>query len=173
MSSKNISYLGILTALALIISYFERIVPTFVPVPGIKLGLANIIVIITLYLINSKQAFFLSIARTLLVAILFGGLSSFIYSLSGGLLSFSFMILFKRFKGFSIIGVSVIGGVTHNIAQIIVATYVVSNLKLLYYLPILIFSGIISGTLIGIISFYTLKNLCPLNTTYTQKSSKL
>lgn len=162
MHIKKISYLGTLVALALTFSYFERLIPSFIPVPGIKLGLSNIVVLITMYLTSNKDAFFLSFLRILLVAILFGGVSSFIYGLSGGMLSFFFMSLFKRLKIFSIVGVSVIGGISHNLGQIVIAIYVVDNLKLIYYMPILIISGTITGILIGFISYHVLKSIQPI-----------
>ncbi len=165
MTTKKIAYLGVLTSYALTLSYLERMIPPIVPIPGVKVGLANLVVLIAMYLIGNKYGLFLSIIKCTAVAILFGGLSSFMYSITGGMLSFIFMYIFKRMKIFSIVGVSVIGGVSHNLGQIFMAILIVGNFKLIYYFPVLILSGIVAGVGIGVISGNTLP--------YLKKLSKL
>lgn len=151
--SKDVAFLGIFLALTIIVSYFERMIPSPIPaVPGLKLGLANTIIIILLYIKNAKAAFSVNILRIIINGILFSGPWGMIYSLAGALLSFFIMIVFKNTKQFGIVGVSVIGGVFHNIGQICVAVLILENIKLFYYVPVLIISGVITGILIGYIS---------------------
>lgn len=163
MNTKQISNIAVLSAMAIILSYFERMIPAPVPVPGIKLGLANVVVVICLYYLGPKQAFGISILRVLVVSILFGGLSSMLYSLSGGLLSFFGMVLLKKTNLFSIIGVSVFGAVLHSTGQIMMACFILDTSKLLYYLPILIMCSVIAGIITGLIAYYTLANLNTIN----------
>ena len=159
MSSKNISYFGMFTALAVVMGYLERFIPVPVPIPGIKLGLANVIVIIVLYYMGSKQAFYISVVRIFIAGVLFSGFAGFLYSFAGAFLSFFVMLFMKEKTGASIIGVSVLGGIFHNVGQIITAAIVVYNMNLFYYLPVLIFSGVLTGIIVGIIAKYTLTYL--------------
>ncbi len=163
MTIKEISYLGVITAFAIVLSYFERMLPPIIPIPGVKLGLSNLALLVSIYLLGNKYGFYTMLIKCLSVAILFGGLSSFLYSISGGLFSYSFMYLFRKLKVFSVVGVSVIGGVAHNLGQIIIATIIIGNIKLLYYFPILIISGVIAGIGIGILTSYTLNYLRVIN----------
>lgn len=163
MTIKQIAYLGVLTSFALILSYFERMLPPIVPVPGVKLGLSNLTILMAMYLLGNKYGFYTMVVKCTIVAILFGGISSFLYSITGGILSYIFMYIFKKIKIFSICGVSVIGGVGHNLGQIIIATLIVGNIKLLYYFSILIVSGVIAGICIGIVSYMTLNYLKVIN----------
>ncbi|MFV0518707.1 MAG: Gx transporter family protein [Lachnospirales bacterium] len=157
MTSKKIATIGVLTAMAIILSYFERMLPSFGP--GIKLGLANIVVVICLYYVDTKSAFTISLVRVFVVGFLFGGLSSMLYALSGALLSFFGMVIIKKMKIFSIISTSVVGSVLHIVGQIFVAILVVDNIMLITYLPVLMMLSIISGVAIGYISYYTLYNM--------------
>ncbi len=159
MKTIRITYVGVLTSMALVLSYLERMIPPPVPVPGIKLGLANIIILMALYLINTKDAFLITIIKSVTIGILFTGPFGMIYGLTGSLLSFFAMVFLKNFKNFSIVGVSIIGGVFHNIGQIIIATLVINNEKLLFYIPELIIFGLVSGCLTGLVAYYTLSNL--------------
>lgn len=154
--AKKIALMGIFTALAIVAGYIERLVPFPVAVPGIKLGLANVVVIIAMYYMGEKEAFCISVIRIMAVGLLFSGLSGILYSLAGGLLSYAGMAVGKNVRVFSIIGVSIIGGVLHNLGQIFIAALVVSNIKLLYYVPVLIFAGIAAGVVTGLVAFYTL-----------------
>lgn len=151
MKSKNIAVYGLLIALAFILGYIESLIPIPFPVPGMKLGLANLVVLMALYIWGYKEAFVLSILRIILTGFTFGSLSTMMFSLAGGLLSFVLMALFKKSKLFSMTGVSVIGGVSHNIGQILVAIFVVNNIDIIYYLPILLITGSVTGAIIGIL----------------------
>ena len=150
MDTKKIAYCGLLTTVALLLSYIERMIAIPMIVPGMKLGLANIAVLIALYLFDSKTAFCISILRILISGILFTGFASFLYSASGALVSFCMMSLFKKTNRFSVIAVSIFGGISHNIGQIIIACIIVENIRLFYYMPFLIILGIITGFLTGI-----------------------
>ena len=157
--AKKTAYMGMLTALAFVLSYLESLIPINLGVPGIKLGLANLVVIIALYTMDTKMAFTLSLVRILLTGFTFGNLSTMIYSLAGGMLSLGIMIFVKRFPVFSVTGVSVLGGVFHNVGQIAAAALIAETGSLFYYLPVLIFSGTIAGTLIGILSSILIRHL--------------
>lgn len=152
MKNKKIATYGLLIALAFIFSYVEALFPIPVPVPGIKVGLANIVVIIALYTLGVKQALVLSVIRILLVGFTFGNLYSIIYSLAGAILSWVSMVSLKKAKSFSIVGVSILGGVMHNVGQIVVAGFMLETASLIYYLPVLAISGIVAGILVGILA---------------------
>ena len=159
MKSKKISTYGLLVALAFILSYIESLFPIPLPFPGIKVGLANLVVVAALYSMGVKEAFVLSIIRIVLVGLTFGNLSMMMFSFGGGLLSWLLMVLAKRSKLFGLVGVSVVGGLSHNIGQIGVAMVVVENISILGYLPVLLVFGAISGTVIGIIGSLIVKRL--------------
>lgn len=159
MKSSKISTYGLLIALAFILSYIEALFPPPVPIPGIKLGLANLVVLAGLYIMGVKEAFVLSLIRIILVGLTFGNMSTMLFSLAGGILSWLVMSLLKQFKSFSQIGVSVAGGVSHNIGQIITAIFVTENINIIYYLPFLLLSGLITGAVIGIIGALIIKRI--------------
>jgi heptaprenyl diphosphate synthase len=159
MKSKRVASYGLLIALAFILSYIETLIPFPFAVPGMKLGLANLVVITALYTMGGKEAFVLSIIRIILVGFTFGNLSTMIFSIAGGLLSYILMFLFMKTKWFSMVGVSIIGGVSHNIGQILVAIYVVQNINIAFYLPFLFISGAVTGTLIGIMGAMIVKRI--------------
>ena len=140
-ASRKIALCAMLMALAMIFSYVEVLIPINLGVPGIKLGIANLVVVVGLFFFPAGEVLMISVARILLMGYLFGNGMSILYSLAGGLLSFLVMFLLKHIKGFSITGVSIAGGVTHNVAQICVAALVVQNRKLFYYLPALLVAG--------------------------------
>lgn len=141
-----------LTALALIMSYVEALIPINFGVPGIKLGLANLVVLTGFYYLDAREVFAISMMRILLAGFLFGTGASILYSLAGGLLSFFVMYFLVRSRLFSEMGVSIAGGVTHNIGQILVAIAVTRTPALVYYLPVLLVAGAVTGLLIGIVS---------------------
>lgn len=149
--SKKISICAMLAVIALIFGYIESLFPIPLPIPGLKLGLGNIVVLICIYIINSKYAFFVMLIKVILSTILFASPSMLIYSLSGGILSYVFMIIMKKYS-FSIITVSIGGGVSHNIGQLGAAFFVLNSINLMYYAPLLILCGIITGALVGIVS---------------------
>lgn len=159
--AKRTAYMGMLVALAFIFSYIESLIPISVGIPGIKIGLANMVIIVTLYTMGAVPAFVLSMVRIVLTAFTFGNLAMMMYSLGGGILSFLVMIIAQRTKLFSVTGVSVLGAVFHNIGQIIVAALVVENSSLFYYLPILLVSGVVFGILIGMVGAILIKRLTP------------
>ena len=156
MKSK-VAYFGVLTALALIFSYVETLIPIQFGIPGVKLGLANLIIVIALYRMKLSEAYLLSIVRVLLAGFIFGNYFSIIYSLAGGLLSLTVMALLRKKGGFSVIGVSIAGGVFHNIGQLIVASVIVETFSMMYYVPVLLIAGLVTGLLIGIASDGMLK----------------
>lgn len=151
--------MGLLVALAMILSYVESLIPAFVAVPGVKMGLANIVVVFALYTLGPLEALSISLIRVVLSSLLFGSVLSMAYSLSGAILSLVGMILLKRIKFFSTMAVSVTGGVLHNMGQILVACLVLETDVLLYYLPVLIISGTVTGAVIGIIASLVIKRL--------------
>lgn len=161
MKSK-VAYFGVFTALALIFSYVETLIPIQFGVPGVKLGLANLIIVIALYRMKLSEAYLLSIVRVLLAGFIFGNYFSIIYSLAGGLLSLTVMALLRKKGGFSVIGVSIAGGVFHNIGQLIVASVIVETFSGMYYVPVLLIAGLVTGLLIGIASDGMLKRLANL-----------
>ena len=141
-----------LIAIAMILSYIEHLVPAFVAVPGVKMGLSNIATVFALYTLGWPFAICISVVRVFLSAILFGNLFSLIYSLSGAFLALAVMILLKRIDKFSTVGVSVAGGVMHNVGQIIAACIVMNNAAISLYVIPLIISGTLAGILIGLVS---------------------
>ena len=161
MKSK-VAYFGVFTALALIFSYVETLIPIQFGIPGVKLGLANLIIVIALYRMKLSEAYLLSIVRVLLAGFIFGNYFSIIYSLAGGILSLTVMALLRKKGGFSVIGVSIAGGVFHNIGQLIVASVIVETFIVMYYVPVLLIAGLVTGLLIGIASDGMLKRLANL-----------
>ena len=149
MDYKKIPYYGLFAALAILMGYVEMMFPMPIPIPGVKLGLANVVVIIMMYFMDVKGAFFISLIRVFLSGLLFAGFAGLLYSLAGAMLSFAVMALLKKTGKFSIIGVSLAGGVFHNVGQVTVAAMVVENVKMAYYLPFLLVSGVVTGILIG------------------------
>lgn len=144
--------LGMMLALALLCSYIETLLPLPLAVPGIKIGLANLVVLTALYLLGAKEAFAVSMARIILSGFLFGNMFAVVYSLAGGILSFCVMLLLKQVWKYHILTVSVAGGISHNLGQLLVAALVVENANLLYYMSVLFFSGLATGAVIGLIS---------------------
>ena len=150
--NKKLANMAMLVALAMIFSYVESLIPINFGIPGMKLGVTG------MYFLEFPEVFLVVVMRILLTGFLFGNGMSIVYSLAGGILSFLVMALMKRLKGFSVAGVSIAGGVSHNIGQIIVASVVIENLKLIYYLPALLIAGTVTGFVMGMIS----KKLLPI-----------
>ncbi len=151
METKEITRMGMLVALAMLLSYVETLLPQFVPVPGIKLGLANTASLFALYTLSFHDALIVSLVRTSLSAVLFGNVVSLLYSVSGAVISLLVMWVVKGlFK--SVILSSTLGGVTHNAVQLTLAVLVTKSKALMYYLPLLVISGIVTGYVIGLIS---------------------
>lgn len=145
------AYYGVLIALALIFSYVEFLIPVPIGIPGVKLGLANIVILIALYAMGTKDSFIISCIRILVVGFTFGNMFSILYSLAGAILSWIVMVLCKKIKSLSIVGVSIAGGIAHNIGQIIVATIAMNTPGILSYLPVLMIAGTLTGFAIGIL----------------------
>lgn len=152
MIHKKTAYLGLFAAIAILFGYVESLIPFFAGIPGMKLGLANLAVLFILEKYSWKEAALVSTVRILVIGFLFGNMFSILYSLAGAALSLTVMTLMKKFSGFSILGVSVAGGVSHNIGQLIVASLIVENTSLLYYAPVLLISGVATGLLIGFLT---------------------
>jgi heptaprenyl diphosphate synthase len=157
--TKKIATYGVMAALAMILSYVEMQLPAFVAIPGVKLGLTNIVVLVALYKIGYKSALFINIVRIIAVSLLFGTFMSFAFSFTGGMLSTLVMILLKKSEKFSAVGVSVAGGITHNIGQILAAMLLLNTKAIIWYLPVLWLSGILSGLLIGLIGALIVKRI--------------
>lgn len=155
---KRIAVLGVITAVAMILSYVEAILPPlWSAVPGIKIGLPNIVIIFALYRFGLKDAAVVSVIRLFLVALLFGNAMTLSYSAAGAVLSLACMALCKKFGIFSTVGISIVGGVTHNLGQILVAIAFFSTAQLGYYMIVLAFTGTVAGVLIGVVSSVILK----------------
>lgn len=150
--SKKVAFFALLVALAFVFSYLESLIPFHFGIPGIKLGLANLVVVTALYTVGEKQAFAVSVIRIILSGLTFGGVFSLVYSLAGGILSFLAMLIAKRCRALSVTGVSVIGGSIHNIGQLIAAAIVMETPSIAYYLPVLLLSGAVTGAVIGVVS---------------------
>ena len=157
--TKKLTMTALLAALALILSYIEVLIPFSPAIPGIKLGIANLVVIVALYHMGLKYAITINVVRIFIAGLLFSGVFGIIYSLAGAILSMTVMVLLKKTGLFSVAGVSMAGGVAHNLGQILAAAFLVSNLSIFIYFPVLIFSGLISGALIGIVAYIILKRL--------------
>jgi heptaprenyl diphosphate synthase len=149
---RNVAFLGVFLALALVLSYVESLIPFFFGVPGMKLGLTNLIIVVLLYCLGPKEAYLISIVRVFLAGFLFGNLFSIVYSLAGAVLSLTVMVILAKKTELKVVTVSAIGGICHNIGQLIVAAIVVESYNIFYYLPALLIAGLITGLLIGIVS---------------------
>lgn len=158
MKIKSVAYCAMLTALAMIFGYVEALVPFHFGLPGVKLGVANIVIVLALYKLPAGQVFAIQVMRIVLVSFLFGNVSMMLYSLAGGILSLLIMLLLKKTNWFSITGISIVGGVSHNLGQLAVALLVVQNLRITFYLPVLLIAGLVTGCLIGMLA-YKLKPL--------------
>ncbi len=144
--------MGLLLATALILSYIESLIPFFFGVPGMKLGLPNMAIVMALYMFGWKEAIVINVFRIVISGFLFGNMYGILFSLSGAVISFIAMVMIKSTDRFSMTGTSIIGGVFHNIAQILVAAFVVKTSGIIYYMPVLIIAGVITGFINGTIA---------------------
>lgn len=151
--------LSALVALGLILSYVETLIPVFVAIPGVKLGLANTVSVFALYMLGIPYAITVSLLRVLLSSLLFGSSLSLLYSLVGAVAALGVMIFAKRVLRFSTVGVSALGGVFHNLGQTLAAAVVLENLGVFFYFPVLIVSGVVSGVVIGTAAGILVKRL--------------
>lgn len=150
---------GVFVALALIFSYIETLIPFQIGIPGVKLGLANLVIVIALYRMPVGEVYLLSGVRVALTGFLFGNLMSILYSLAGGILSLTVMWGMKRIRSVSILGVSIAGGVFHNIGQLLAAALMVETYGVFSYLPVLLISGLLTGFVIGLAAGEMLKRI--------------
>ena len=163
-NAKYVAFLGVFLAFAVAVSYLERLAPPLIPAfPGIKLGLPNIAVIVLMYIKDYKTAFLLNVLRVVLSGLLFSGPWGMIYGLSGAALSFAVMAALKKTGIFGAVGISAAGGVSHNLGQICVAAIVADSIKMFYYFPVLIVSGVITGALVGYLAALLIHRLDNLN----------
>lgn len=154
---NKVAVFGVFTSLVLILSYVELLIPINFGIPGMKLGLANLLVVILLYKGCPRDALLLSVIRILLSGLIFGNMFSIFYSLGGGLLSLAVMVFLKKTGQFTVAGISIGGGASHNVGQLLVAMFVVQTYQVGYYLPVLLIAGVITGAVIGILSAEVLK----------------
>lgn len=159
-NAKKVALLGLMTSVALILSYFEAILPPiWSAVPGIKMGLPNIVMVFLLYRFGVKECAMVSFVRIFIVAVLFGNFMTLAYSVAGAALSIIFMALCKKSNLFSVVGTSIVGGVAHNLGQIIVAIFLFKTVQLGYYMIVLAISGTVAGVAIGLASAFLLDRL--------------
>ncbi|MBO7342266.1 MAG: Gx transporter family protein [Clostridia bacterium] len=152
MKAKRVTFLGLSIALAMILSFVEHQIPALVAIPGIKVGLPNIVLVFLLYRVGWKDTVIVSIIRIILVSMLFGNVQMMTFSIAGAVLSLTGMILLKKLNWFSCVAVSVTGGILHNVGQIVAAVFWTGTAEIAFYLPALLISGTVAGTLIGILS---------------------
>ena len=158
--TKKVALLGILTSVALILSYIEAILPPiWSAVPGIKMGFPNIVIIFILYRFGVKEAAIVSFIRIFIVSLIFGNVMTLAYSCAGAFLSIVLMAIFKKINAFSVVGTSIVGGVAHNLGQILVAIFLFDTVQIGYYMAVLAVTGTIAGVFIGLAGAFLLKRL--------------
>ena len=148
-SAQRVALYGVLIALAMVLSYVEMLIPLPVGIPGVKPGLANLVVFLALYTMTAREAFLISMVRILLVSITFGNGSAFLYSMAGGILSFLVMCIFQKKDFLLPAGVSIAGGIAHNVGQLLMAAVILENGAVFTYFPVLLAAGCITGGIIG------------------------
>lgn len=158
-NTKKIATLGVIAAFGAILSYIEAIISFGIFIPGVKLGLANMAVVIAIYIYGYKDAIIINIVRIIVVGLIFGNLFSICFSIAGALISYIVMALLKKTDIFTPIGVSVAGGVAHNAGQLFVAALVIESYSVINYLPVLMIAGLVCGLIIGIVSHIVIKYL--------------
>ncbi len=158
--TKKITFLGLAAAVALILSYIEAMLPPiYAAVPGIKVGLPNIVIIFLLYRYGVREAATVSFIRLVISMLLFGNATMFIYSAAGALLSILLMLIFKSTRLFSTVGVSVVGGIAHNLGQVLCAMLLLETAEISYYMIVLTVSGTLAGVFIGLAGALLLKRI--------------
>ena len=159
VNTKKLTTLSLLSAIALALYAVESALPPIVPIPGIKLGLANLIVIIAIYKLGFRYAFVINCVRIFTAGLLFTGVFGVIYSMAGGIMSIIIMYVLYKTGLFSMVGISMAGGVAHNFGQLATACIIMSNIRLMSYFSVLLFAGMISGVLIGIVAYMVMGKL--------------
>ncbi|MDR0269194.1 Gx transporter family protein [Paenibacillus sp.] len=162
---KRTVMIAIFAAVAVVLSIAESMIPVNIQIPGAKLGLANIMILTCLYFLRARDALTLVVLKTLLTAFIFGTFSSLMFSLFGSLFSFAIMALLMKLgrRRLSLVGISIVGGIAHNIGQLTAASIVFATLNIFYYLPALLISGIATGILVGIAVRYLVPSLARLS----------
>ncbi|MDP3446871.1 MAG: Gx transporter family protein [Eubacteriales bacterium] len=169
--ASAVAKLGLLAAVAIVLGYFEHLLPV-TGIPGVKLGLANTVLLYALYLLDVPSAILLMLLKVGLSGLLYGGPAAMLYSFAGGALSLFTMILAQRSRGLSVVGVSVLGAVAHNVAQMLVACFFVETRAILAYLPVLLVAASVTGTLTGLIARYSFRGLKPKAARDTQQETE-
>ena len=161
MKTKSLALSAVLVAAALALSLAERAIPLnlLVPLPGVKLGLANIVTMFALYFLSGRQGFVILVLRCVLGSVFGGGLSGLAMSLTGGVLAYGVMALAKNWPVLSVYGVSILGAAAHNVGQVLAAGVLMGSVYTLYYLPFLLLTGLFMGLLTGTIAAYTFRAL--------------
>ena len=158
-TSNRVALYGLLIALAFVLSYIETLFPVYLGAPGVKLGLANLVTVIALYGLGVKEAFAINLVRVILAGFTFGNMASILFGLAGAFLSLLLMALCKYFRLFDMVGISILGGVAHNIGQFLIAAFVTKTFGVFSYLPVLLIAGTVAGALIGLLGGLILKRI--------------
>lgn len=158
MNNRKLVTMALFITAAMMLSYIESLFPFFFGVPGMKLGLANLAVVMALYLYGWREALMVNVLRIMLTGLLFGNMFSILFSLSGALVSFICMLSARKL-GLSLYGVSMAGGVSHNAGQLLTAAYVVHTVEIGYYAPFLLATGLVTGFLIGVLGKEMLRRI--------------
>ena len=161
LTVRKMAILALFIALAILMGYVESLLPLNFGIPGIKIGLCNIVILSVLLQYSWKEALMVSIARILVIGFLFGNLFSILYSLSGAVLSIAVMSLLLRSRRFGLLGISAAGGCMHNIGQLLTAKAVLPGLPLLWYTPVLILAGLATGALVAIVVYEVSRRIFP------------
>lgn len=158
---NKIIFLSLLVSIGLALSVLESAIPLPITVPGAKLGLSNMVILVTLVIFGFKEALVVGILKSIVLVLVTGSISSFLYSISGAIFSCITMFIVYRYfsRFFSLIGVSVMGAVSHNFAQVSVASFMMYNARIFSYLPILLIMSLFTGYFVGLASIYISKNL--------------
>lgn len=150
MKAEKLTRIALLSSLAIICGYIESLIPVVASVPGIKLGISNVVILFALFRLDKSSAFFIMLVKVAVSSMLFAGFSVLIYSLSGGILSFLAMCVLKKLR-FSVITISMLGAVFHNIGQLFAAAFMLKSFSVFYYLPVLLISGLLLGLVTGMV----------------------
>ncbi|MDP4133145.1 MAG: Gx transporter family protein [Bacillota bacterium] len=157
--NRKLSYIGVLSALAIVIGYLEQMIPMPSAVPGIKLGLSNIAVLLAFYKLDSKSAFGIAVIKAFACGLLFWGVGGLLYSLGGSIAAYLAMLAAQKIKSISVIGVSVLGAVAHNFGQLVVLFFMSGSFSFIYYICILGLAAVATGIITGIVAKQILRNL--------------
>lgn len=158
-STKRITYTGMFVAIAMVFSYLESMIPVNIVVPGVKLGLANMVTIVVMYRLRISDAWIVSLVRVVLSSLLFGNMTVMVYSMAGAVLSLLVMSICRKKDLFGLLGTSILGGVSHNAGQIVMAAFLMKSGNIMLYIPVLCISGTIAGVCIGLVGAVLVRKL--------------